>query len=84
MTQDKPASTPWTDTLIDGLLPVVNVATDILNVSAARSFFLYSSLPDLIAKVPICLCIARRSLVLARKLVLNKQLPQRFAFLERG
>ena len=84
MTQDKSASTPWADALIDGLLPVVNVATDILNVSAARSFFLNGCLPDLIAKVPICLCIARRSLVLARKLVLNKQLPQRFAFLERG
>ena len=33
---------------------------------------------------PICLCIARRSLVLARKLVLNKQLPQRSAFLVLG
>ncbi len=84
MTQDKSASTPWTDTLIDGLLPVVNVAAYILNVSAVSSFLLYSSLLNLIAKVPICLCIARQSLVLARKLVLNKQLPQRFAFLERG
>ena len=51
MTQDKSASTSWADALIDGLLPVVNVAAYILNVSAVCSFLLYSSLLNLIAKV---------------------------------
>ena len=51
MTQNKSASTLWADSLIDGFLPFIYIATDILNVSAVCPFFLYSSLPNLIAKV---------------------------------
>ena len=51
MTQDKSASTPWADALIDGLLLVVNVAAHILNVLSVCSFFLNGCLPNLIAKL---------------------------------
>ena len=51
MTQNKSASTSWADALIDGLLPIVNVAAYILNVSAVCSFFLNGCLPNLIAKL---------------------------------
>ena len=51
MTQNKTASTSWADALIDGLLPIVNVAAYILNVSAVCSFLLNGCLPNLIAKL---------------------------------
>lgn len=63
MTQDKSASTPWADALIDGMLLVVNVATHILNVLSVCSFFLNGCLPNLIAKLLHLLMCEHNSLV---------------------
>lgn len=63
MTQDKSASTPWADALIDGMLLVVNVATDIIYVFAVCSFFLNGCLPNLIAKLLHLLMCEHNSLV---------------------
>ena len=63
MTQDKSASTPWADALIDGLLLVVNVAAHILNVLSVCSFFLNGCLPNLIAKLLHLLMCEHNSLV---------------------